>query len=347
MKTASETHNHLLDYCSQPTLLLDREGQVQYKNEAAESLFKQRFSDPFYQVASQWFQRFYNDKSDRRNVETIRLEESGYSLLLQFRRLPNSQDDDLIILEVKDQTEHQRYLSLLEQSRKQDEHNQSQRHTQMASVIHELKTPLNAIFGFTQLCKEKNESESLDEFLQTIMDSAEKMTRMVNELLAISKRESEAVEILIEKVDIESAIKQTLKNLSRQQQLKDCTIDVELDQIDGVQVFADPLRLEQILSNLLINGAKYGCCERLILAVSVRDDSVCLAVIDHGAGVDPSMHDALFEPFKRLGRERSDVEGTGLGLYLSKQLVERMGGVMGYQAAEPQGSEFWFTLARA
>jgi signal transduction histidine kinase len=346
MKLAVDTLFQLVEHCSQPTLLLDNQGTIRYQNAAADRLLKKRIAGSLDQEVNSWFKRCMTDDVPHQEFKTCQLDESGYSLSLQFRTLPPSDSESFILLEVKDQTDQQRYLSLLEQSRKLDEQSQAQRHTLMASVIHELKTPLNAIFGFTQLCKERNDCDLLDDFLQTIMDSTDKMTRMVNELLAISKRESEAVEVTLERMNLADAITQTLTHLSRIPNIHQCDIQLQHDDISQVEVFADPLRFEQVLSNLLVNGVKYGSSEQITVSVSLTDDRVCVTVADQGPGIDPKRQPSLFEPFTRLGLERSEIEGTGLGLYLSKQLVERMGGEMGYRPAEPQGSEFWFTLTR-
>lgn len=116
----------------------------------------------------------------------------------------------------------------------------------------------------------------------------------------------------------------------------------------GLMVLADPQRLEQVITNFAVNAVKYAASGGLVrLQATAVLDRICISVIDKGPGLSTQKQDELFEPFNRLGMERSAVEGHGIGLAVSRRLVELQGGSIGVRSELGQGAEFWVNLPAA
>ncbi|WP_157265905.1 sensor histidine kinase [Azohydromonas aeria] len=218
----------------------------------------------------------------------------------------------------------------------------------MARVSHELRTPLNAILGFSDLLQRLTPLEPRQrEWVQHIQSSGQHLLALVNDLLDISRIESGALEMQLGSVDTAELLHAAARDLDTLARRCEVSVQVALPG-DAPPVRADATRLRQVVQNLLSNAIKYnrpGGHVRLHARHAGED--VELVVEDDGLGMDEAQLAQLFQPFNRLGRERSRIEGSGIGLALSRSLVESMHGAIVVDSRPGQGSRFTVRLPRA
>ncbi len=214
----------------------------------------------------------------------------------------------------------------------------------LARMSHELRTPLNAILGFAQVLALRPLKEAEKDWVGEIHRAGAHLLELINELLDLSRIESGRLSVTREAVTVATVIHQALQMLQGLAQSR--RLHVVQDCAPALAVMADPLRLRQVLVNLLSNAMKYnhdgGTVE--IRCEPIGGERVRIAVRDTGPGIAPESRAALFRPFERLGAEHSDIEGTGIGLALSQQLVNLMGGRIDLESTPGLGSTFFIEL---
>ncbi len=216
----------------------------------------------------------------------------------------------------------------------------------LSQMSHELRTPLNAIVGFAQFLDtgpKKNLSLQQKESIQEILMSGWHLNELVNELLDLSSIESGKLSLCIESHQIYPIIEDCLKIVTPMAEKREITIeDKTTDQV----VQGDSTRLKQVLLNLLSNAVKYNIYGGHITIHSEKkgDKRMRLFVSDTGPGLDEESIGKLFLPFNRLGVEKQEIEGTGIGLTITKNLIEHMGGSIGVESSPGKGSSFWIEL---
>jgi len=218
----------------------------------------------------------------------------------------------------------------------------------LSQMSHELRTPLNAVMGFAQMLqldRDRTLSERQKEYCQDILRGGHNLLELINELLDLSRIETGQVRLSVERVavgDVLAQIRATMNPLAIE-----AGVRLELSQAAGVpDVRADDLRLRQILLNLVSNAIKYNQKGGSVLmtALAAPADRVRIIIADTGVGIAREQQDKLFTPFNRLGAEYTAIEGTGIGLALSKKLVEAMDGTIGFTSKPGEGSTFWIEL---
>ena len=212
-------------------------------------------------------------------------------------------------------------------------------------MSHELRTPLNAILGFAQLLEMDNLAPHQRENVAPILAGGHHLLELINKVLDISHIESGRIQLSPEAVPVETVLRETLDLI--RPLAADTNVQVLGQYSQERHVKADHQRLKQVLLNLLSNAVKYNRRGGTV-TVSYADAGngrLRISVSDAGPGISPEMRERLFVPFDRLGAERQGIEGTGLGLVLSRRLVEAMGGTLGVDSTVGQGSTFWVDLA--
>lgn len=215
----------------------------------------------------------------------------------------------------------------------------------LSSMSHELRTPMNAILGFSQLL-EYDDSLNEDQHgsVQEILKAGNHLMDLINEVLNLARIESGNIELSIEPVSYADLLDECIALI---QPLAD-THGIRIDATPPVNVTlrADRMRLKQVLINLMSNAVKYNRPNGNIRVrvIPAGDDQVRIQVSDSGHGIPAARMDELFQPFNRLGEEDGHIAGTGIGLSISRQLVELMGGSIGADSETGVGSTFWVEL---
>lgn len=216
----------------------------------------------------------------------------------------------------------------------------------LSRMSHELRTPLNAILGFGQLLEMGNRPAQDQERVRQILKAGRHLLDLINEVLDISRIEAGRMTLSTEAVGVREALQEALDLVRPMAAQRSCRFLGDGQLPSSQHVLADRQRLKQVLLNLLSNAVKYN---REGGAVTVACETTAggrlrIKVIDTGRGISPDGMRQLFTPFTRLNPERADTEGTGLGLALSKRLVEAMGGTLGVESKVGEGSTFWVEL---
>jgi CheY-like chemotaxis protein len=214
-------------------------------------------------------------------------------------------------------------------------------------MSHELRTPLNAILGFGQLLERQVPRPAQQPHVQHILTAGRHLLELINEVLDISRIESEKLNLSLEAVSVSVALEEAVDLI--QPLALEHSINLFTPSASETNFFvrADHQRLKQVLLNLLNNGVKYTPAGGSVIVSCDRiRERVRLSVHDTGPGIAPHQLARVFTPFDRLGAEQSGIEGTGLGLALSRGLVQAMGGAIGVDSRDGQGSTFWLELVQ-
>ncbi len=211
----------------------------------------------------------------------------------------------------------------------------------LSRMSHELRTPLNAILGFAQLLEMDALPARQDESVDQILRAGRHLLGLINEVLEISRIEAGRLQLSLEPVPVSETLRAAMELI--RPSATPLRVSIATDAIDErLHVLADRQRLQQVLLNLLSNAIKYNRPDGTVRASCERvgDERLRISVADTGQGIAADKLDRLFTPFDRMGAEGSAVEGTGLGLALSKALVEAMGGTLYVQSQPGVGSTF-------
>ena len=347
LKEMGEYANAIVETIREPLVVLNS------------ALHVQRANATFYQIfqimpAAAEQQSFYDLSDGLWNVPTIRglLEEvlpnqhvlkdveidltipSGDSktLLLNARRLTwKSNPSDLILLVMEDITDRRKL--------------ERQKDTFMAIASHELKTPITALKGYTQLLERRREPAGDERFatmLKAMNGQVDRLTHLVEDFLDVTRLEAGQFPLREEPVDVDKLVQTTVQECQR-------TTDTHQLLIKGAAhtiLQTDRERFGQILTNLLSNAIKYSPQARqVIVQIQAEADMVTLSVQDFGMGIPADEQEHVFERFFRVGQSRwGMVAGLGLGLYISSEIIKRLGGRMWVQSCEGAGSTFFLEL---
>ncbi|MBE0471803.1 MAG: PAS domain S-box protein, partial [Methyloprofundus sp.] len=214
----------------------------------------------------------------------------------------------------------------------------------LSNMSHELRTPLNSIIGFSQLLEidddEPLTSSQLDSVLQ-INKAGNHLLKLITEILDLSSIEAGQVYLSIEPINLDHVVAEALDLINGIAAKKNISIELHPDNKQGCYVLADYMRAKQVLLNLLSNAIKYNYTNGLVtIRISQKDQFICMDIQDTGLGINQSKLKELFLPFSRLGYESSAIEGTGIGLSLCKNLMEKMNGKIRVSSEEGIGSTF-------
>ena len=220
----------------------------------------------------------------------------------------------------------------------------------LSRMSHELRTPLNSVLGFSQLLEMDDLPDHHGEAVHHIMRAGRHLLNLIDEVLDIARIESGNLELLLEPVPIHQVLGDAMDLTGPLAERGGISVVADLGRCpDACHVLSDRQRLLQVMLNLLSNAVKYNRAGGRVgvSAEAVSPDLVRITVTDTGNGIRTEDLDRVFEPFDRLGAESSGVEGTGVGLTLSKYLVERMGGTIAVHSRLGEGTTFTVDLPTA
>ena len=220
----------------------------------------------------------------------------------------------------------------------------------LANMSHEIRTPLNGILGFTNLLQKSELTSRQQDYLNTIEKSADNLLSIINEILDFSK--IEAGKLMLEQIpfNLRDLLEDTMTILAPAAHAKQLELVSLVYRDTPLQLVGDPLRLKQVLTNLVNNAIKFTHEGSIVVRAMVEDDSddhaqLRISVQDTGIGLSEDDLRALFQAFSQADNSMSrQAGGTGLGLVISKRLIEQMGGEIGVESTPDEGSEFWIGL---
>ena len=218
----------------------------------------------------------------------------------------------------------------------------------LAKMSHDLKTPLNAILGYTELMiidpDEPLDDGSVDS-LNQIFKAGNHLLELINDILDLSAIEAGKLKVVIEKIDVISIIQESLVLIRPSAGKHSIKILDETKDMSPLLVLADSLRLKQVLLNLLSNGIKYNSIKgTLTIGLTGEGDRVRINVRDTGLGIPQDKMETLFEKFNRLGAEKTTIEGTGIGLNICRNLIDLMSGSLNVESEMGKGSCFSISI---
>ena len=223
----------------------------------------------------------------------------------------------------------------------------------MSVVAHELRTPLNTLFMDVQMRKMLLErgkvavfdAAYLEKMVARDQRQVQSMVRLIDDMLDVTRIRSNRLSIRPGRVDLPALLGRVVGNLSHQAQAAGSAITLQADQ--PVTAFWDEFRIEQVVTNLLTNALRYGNGKPVEVSQVLLGDSVAIHVRDQGKGIPARDQQRIFDPFERAVGQDDSTAGLGLGLYITRQLVEAHGGTISVQSREGEGAQFSVTLPLA
>jgi len=289
-----------------------------------------------------WYGEFYNKRKDGKYY----WERASISPIID-----NNNNITHFVAVKEDITEEKRIIKELEEAKERAEESDRLKSSFLANMSHEIRTPMNGIIGFSQLLKEKEfPREKQNEFLDIIYSKTQRLLRIINDIVDISKMDVNQLSLHKENVclnEILQKLYETYKRKISQSGKKDLEITVNSPlKHNESYITTDPQRLEQILDNLLSNAIKFTDKGSIELGYTRQSsDNLLFFVKDTGIGISRKNQELIFHRFRQVDdTAHREYEGTGLGLTISKNLVELMGGAMWIDSAEGEGSALYFTL---
>ena len=210
----------------------------------------------------------------------------------------------------------------------------------LANMSHEIRTPLNAIVGFSSLLAETDEAELRHVYMSIVQENNELLLNLISDILDISKIEAGMIDLVMGRVDVPQLCREVIATFSHKK--RDTAVELRFDENSPqIVIDADKNRIVQVLSNFLTNALKFTTKGSITLSYLLEDESqVRFCVTDTGKGIPDEQKHEIFNRFVKLD---SFVQGAALGLSICQSLVNRMGGKIGVESREGEGSCFWFT----
>ena len=216
----------------------------------------------------------------------------------------------------------------------------------LSSMSHELRTPMNAILGFSQLINIKTKEEDTKQYNQEVLNAGEHLLKLINDVLDLSKIESGKLELNISSYSLKDILESCLLMINSNADKISIRIENKINTEEEIMIYVDELRFKQIVLNMLSNAVKYNKENGSITIECFLDENgmLRLSISDTGKGIPLDAQSNIFNPFDRGGQENSNILGTGLGLGISKELIEKMNGTIGFESVDGEGSCFWVNI---
>ena len=255
-------------------------------------------------------------------------------------------DDGMIVQTYQDITDLRKAIETAQEAQYNAEQANQAKSDFLSNMSHELRTPLNAIIGFTEFVM-VNDKESISEnqrdSLSQVLKAGRHLLTLIDDILDLAKIEANTVALTIEPVEPVSVIDECVALTASYGDTRNVSVASRITENPLPSIAVDKTRFKQVLLNLISNGIKYnntGGAVR-VLRSEGEEGMLRIGVRDNGPGIPEARMANLFDPFDRLGAENSAIEGTGIGLTITKRLVDQMGGQITVESLEGKGTTFW------
>lgn len=351
-KASEVRFRHLLQAAPDALLIVDPDNRIEYANQRAQQLFGYPAEELLHAPLPRLFPKLDRisdrepPKGTQRNLFAYAKDGRRFPSDLTLSTIPFP-EGSRICLAVRDVTERWQVEESLRQAKVAAEAANQAKSTFLSSMSHELRTPLNAILGFSELMlDEQNLTAEQQDSIREIFGSGEHLLKLIDDVLDLSKIEAGRMQLFIERVRLQGIADLCQNMIEPMARKRGIALAFRMAPCQNSLVLADRTRLLQALLNLVSNAIKYNreggsvtmSCER------GPSDRLRVYVQDTGLGISPEKQRDLFTPFSRLGQEFSNIEGSGIGLALTKQIVELMHGELGFSSTPGEGSTFWLDL---
>ncbi len=332
---ANKTFSHLVKF---PLDKINHLHFVNFIDEESKTLFIARFNAFFKSPEDKQLEICLKSTDDKKIIVNLKGTSISANIAGKFHLLVSV--DDITALKQAEQE--------AQQAREVAEKANQAKSEFLSRMSHELRTPLNAILGFGQLlAMEKNIAPDEQEDVRHILDAGNHLLDLINEMLDIAKIDAGKADFHTEKLSIQHIINGACLLVSPAVRQKQITLTQCL--VTDYKVMADAMRLKQVLLNLLSNAVKYNRPQGRvkITCLLCAEDYLRISIEDTGFGIKKEDYAQVFEPFSRIAHNKSEIEGTGVGLMITKKLVEAMHGRIGFDSEYQVGTTFWIELPLA
>ncbi len=260
--------------------------------------------------------------------------------------------EELIVISVNDISDRKKMEQELVRAKLNAEENDKLKSAFLANMSHEIRNPMNAIIGFSDLLKDEGlTQEEQNDYINIIQSKGDELMLIINDIIDISKIESGLLEIECNDVNVQKFLYNLEKQFSTLVQSKsngNVKFEVNIKGTEGLYVWADPHRLNQVFQNLIGNAIKFTYKGKISIDIKENDDDVIFRVTDTGIGIPKDKFELIFDRFLQVDHKKDElVGGTGLGLSITKSLVELMNGSVSVKSTVGEGSTFYIKINKS
>jgi len=367
----NEKLNVIVDYATDGIMSIDAQQHILFFNRKAEQIFGYNAAEvmgkkmtmllphyvrPVHQDNVNKFRDFPSDMEEKglnRDLALKGMHKDGHifpaSVGISRKQLSNGEWQFTAF--IKDITEQQKWEQDLRNAKESAEKANQAKSEFLSSISHELRTPMNAVLGFAQLLAIDTKTPLSDmqkESVQQIIKGGNHLLNLINDVLDLAKIEAGHIDISLAVIDIENLVSQICLLIQPQAEQRSIRIVNTIDSKEKFKIKADQTKIQQVLLNLSSNGIKYNNEHGTLTFSCYKSDNnkLRISVSDTGEGVSEELMEQMFDPFNRLNKVNSNIQGTGIGLTICKQLVELMQGNIGVFRNSDKGLTFWLEFSQ-